>query len=45
VRNLQDVPTKDMLIEDVPEDARPPREPGDPVAPVGNVPRTDPPVH
>ena len=45
VRNLQDVPIKDMLIEDVPEDARPPREPGDPVAPVGNVPRTDPPVH
>ncbi len=45
VRNLQDVPTEAMQIEDVPEDARPPREPGEPVAPVGTVPRTDPPVH
>jgi 3',5'-cyclic AMP phosphodiesterase CpdA len=45
VRNLQDVPTEDMMIQDVPEDARPPRDPGDPIAPVGKVPRTDPPVH
>ena len=44
-RNLQDVPTEAMKIEDVPPDAMPPREPGDPVAPVGAVPRTDPPVH
>lgn len=45
VRNLQDVPTEAMKIETVPEDAKPPRLPGDPVAPVGAVPRTDPPVH
>lgn len=44
-RNLQAVPHEDMKIEDVPEDARPPREPGEPVAPVGAVPRVDPPVH
>ncbi|MXO75401.1 metallophosphoesterase [Altererythrobacter aerius] len=44
-RNLQDVPNEAMKIEDVPEDARPPREPGEPVAPVGAVPRVDPPVH
>jgi 3',5'-cyclic AMP phosphodiesterase CpdA len=44
-RNLQDVPNEAMKIEDVPPDAMPPREPGEPVAPVGAVPRTDPPVH
>jgi 3',5'-cyclic AMP phosphodiesterase CpdA len=44
-RNLQEVPTEAMKIDDVPEDAMPPRAPGDPVAPVGAVPRTDPPVH
>ena len=44
-RNLQDVPTEATKIGDVPGDAMPPREPGDPVAPVGAVPRTDPPVH
>ena len=44
-RNLQDVPTEAMKIDDVPEDAKPPREAGEPVAPVGAVPRTDPPVH
>ena len=44
-RNLQEVPTEAMRIDDVPEDAMPPRAPGDPVAPVGAVPRTDPPVH
>ena len=32
-------------IDDVPEDALPPREPGEPVAAVNQVPRTDPPVH
>lgn len=45
VRNLDDVDTPDMMIDDVPEDATPPREPGEPVAPVRQVPRTDPPVH
>ena len=44
-RNLEEVPTRDMQIDDVPEDALPPREPGEPVAPVNQVPRTDPPVH
>lgn len=44
-RNLQSVSTEDMKIDDVPEDAKPPREPGEPVAPVGAVPRVDPPVH
>lgn len=45
VRNLEDVRTRDMQIDDVPEDAKPPREPGEPVAPVRQIPRTDPPVH
>jgi 3',5'-cyclic AMP phosphodiesterase CpdA len=45
VRNLDEVSTPDMQIDDVPEDALPPREPGEPVAPVNQVPRTDPPVH
>ncbi len=45
VRNLEEVSTHDMMIEDVPEDAMPPREPGEPVAPVGRVPPVDPPVH
>ena len=45
VRNLEDVETQDMQIDDVPEDAKPPREAGEPVAPVNQVPRTDPPVH
>lgn len=45
VRNLQDIDTADMMIDDVPEDAKPPRDPGEPIAPVRQVPRTDPPVH
>jgi 3',5'-cyclic AMP phosphodiesterase CpdA len=45
VRNLDEVPTKAMQIDDVPENALPPREPDEPVAPVNQVPRTDPPVH
>ena len=45
VRNLEHVETPDMQISDVPEDALPPREPGDPVAPVNRVPEVDPPVH
>ena len=44
VRNLEEVSTPDMMIRDVPEDAIPPRSPGEPVAPVNRVPRTDPPV-
>lgn len=43
--NLEEVPTPAMQIDDVPENALPPREPGEPVAPVNHVPRTDPPVH
>lgn len=45
VRNLEQIETRDMQIDDVPEDARPPREPGEPVAPVRKIPRVDPPVH
>ena len=45
VRNLEAIHTPDMQIDDVPEDAMPPRKPGEAVAPVGTVPRTDPPVH
>ena len=45
VRNLADVATSDMQIDAVPEDAMPPRNPGEPVAPVNQVPRVDPPVH
>ena len=45
VRNLEHVPTPDMQIDAVPPDALPPREPGEPVAPVGAIPRADPPVH
>jgi 3',5'-cyclic AMP phosphodiesterase CpdA len=44
-RNLQQVPTEAMKIDSVPEDAMPPRDPGEPVAPVGAVPRVDPPLH
>jgi 3',5'-cyclic AMP phosphodiesterase CpdA len=45
VRNLEGVPTSAMMIGDVPEDAMPPRHPGEPVAPVHRVPPVDPPVH
>lgn len=45
VRNLEHVSTPDMQIADVPEDAMPPREPGEPVAPIARVPEEDPPVH
>lgn len=44
VRNLEGVASGDMMIDAVPEDATPPREEGEPVAPVGHVPRTDPPL-
>ena len=45
IRNLEDVDDEAMKIDDVPEDAQPPRHEGEPVAPVGAVPRTDPPVN
>lgn len=45
VRNLGQVPTSAMLIDDVPPDAMPPRHPGEAVAPVHAVPAEDPPVH
>jgi 3',5'-cyclic AMP phosphodiesterase CpdA len=45
VRNIADVPTPAMQVKQVPEDAMPPRKPDEPVAPVGTVPRVDPPVH
>ena len=45
VRNLAEIPTPAMQIDDVPENALPPRGPGEPVAPANQVPRTDPPVH
>ncbi len=45
VRNLESVATRDMLIDDVPSDAMPPREEGEPVAPIGAVPDVDPPKH
>lgn len=45
VRNLEHVPTPAMQIGAVPENALPPREPGEPVAPVHAVPVEDPPVH
>ncbi|KPH57468.1 metallophosphoesterase [Novosphingobium sp. ST904] len=44
-RNLEQVPTPAMQIDEVPENALPPRTPGEPVAPVGAVPPVDPPVH
>jgi 3',5'-cyclic AMP phosphodiesterase CpdA len=45
VRSIDAVPTPDMQISDVPPDALPPREPGEPVAPIQAVPPVDPPVH
>ena len=45
VRNLPAVPTPAMQIAEVPENALPPRQPEDPVAPVATVPAHDPPVH
>lgn len=45
VRNLEHVSSRDMMIDDVPEDAMPPRAQGEPVAPIGAVPEVDPPVY
>lgn len=44
-RNLEHVATSDMQIATIPDDAMPPREPGEPVAQVNRVPAEDPPVH
>lgn len=45
VRNLEAIPTVAMQLDKVPENAIPPRRPGEPVSPVGAVPPVDPPVH
>ena len=45
VRNFEAVPTAQMQLDAVPKDALPPRQPGEPVAPIGAVPPVDPPVH
>lgn len=45
VRNVEAVSTSDMQIDKVPENALPPRQPEEPVAPVATVPAVDPPVH
>ena len=45
VCNFAAVRTADMQLDAVPQDALPPRTPGDPVAPVAAVPAVDPPVH
>jgi 3',5'-cyclic AMP phosphodiesterase CpdA len=45
VRNLEYVATREMMIDDVPADAMPPRQPEEPVAPIGAVPEVDPPVY
>jgi 3',5'-cyclic AMP phosphodiesterase CpdA len=45
VRNLEAIPTPAMQIAAVPANALPPRQPEDPVAPIGTVPVEDPPVH
>ncbi|KHK89627.1 metallophosphoesterase [Novosphingobium malaysiense] len=44
-RNLERVATPAMQIPEVPENALPPREPGEPISAVGTVPPEDPPVH
>jgi 3',5'-cyclic AMP phosphodiesterase CpdA len=44
-RNLARVATSDMQLDDVPENALPPRLPGELVSPVATVPVRDPPVH
>ncbi|MDE8651747.1 metallophosphoesterase [Novosphingobium sp. H3SJ31-1] len=44
-RNLGHVPTPDMQIDDVPEDAMPPRKPGEPVSSIATIPPVDPPLY
>jgi 3',5'-cyclic AMP phosphodiesterase CpdA len=43
-RNLDRVSTPDMQIDDVPENALPPRTPGEPVSAIATIPAQDPPV-
>ena len=45
VRNFEAVPSYQMQLDAVPQNAMPPRQPGDPVAPIGAVPEFDPPIH
>lgn len=45
VRTCDSIPTRAMMIDDVPADAMPPRQPGEPVAPIDAVPKVDPPVY
>lgn len=45
VRNQESALSSAMMIDEVPEDAMPPRKPGEPVASVNRVPPVDPPVH
>ena len=45
VRNLEAVPTGAMQVGAVPTEALPPRQPGEPVAPIAAIPEKDPPVH
>ena len=45
VRSLDHIPTDQMQLGAVPRNAMPPRQPGEPVAPIGAVPEIDPPVH
>lgn len=45
VRSLEEIPSRAMMIDSVPDNALPPRTPGEPVAPVAHVPQVDPPVH
>ena len=42
---MSDDPARILVVDDVPENALPPRQPGEPVAPANTVPRVDPPVH
>lgn len=45
VRNMEHVPTDEMQIDSVPENALPPREADEPVSGIGMVPAKDPPIH
>lgn len=45
VRNLERLPSAALQLDAVPGSALPPREPGEPMAPVAAVPEVDPPVH
>ena len=45
VCNSAEIPTDQMQLGAIPKDALPPREPGEPVAPINAVPEFDPPTH